>query len=482
MWETLSQYWNWATAALAALDVVIVLCVIPWVLWIKKEPTSAVAWCLLVLFLPLFGAAFFVTFGYQTIYRPLRRKQKHRRRYRQKSECGPPIEEGAADERALGYEGLARLANLLEASGPTDGNAVTFYNEGRPAFDAVFAEIEKAKHHIHLQFFIYRSDHLGKRLFELLGRKAREGVEVRLLTDAVGSHQLYWWQLTDVRKAGVKVSAFLPMRLFRRAHINLRNHRKIVIVDGRVAFTGGMNVGDEYLGEVKAFGHWRDTFLRIEGPAVDPLQRLFVEDWDFSTNESLSGNRYFPALDAPSSVAVQVIASGPDQPLHPIRELLFAAIIKAKKRLWLVSPYFVPDPGIQDALHMAARTGVDVRLLIPKLSDHWLAHYAGLYFVPDMLEAGVKVYYYTKGFLHSKVVMVDGQWASVGTANLDNRSLYLNFEVNCLIHTPAAVADLEEAFLADLKDSDEMTARDLARQPLRTRLASNFCRLFAPVL
>jgi cardiolipin synthase len=275
----------------------------------------------------------------------------------------------------------------------------------------------------------------------------------------------------------------LPLSLLRRRiQVNLRNHRKILVVDGKVAFTGGLNIGDEYLGKNKRLGRWRDTNLKLEGPAVESLQRIFIEDWDFASGESLEGGAYFRADANAGDDEVQVIQSGPDQEVKAIREVYLASIFKARQRLWITSPYYVPDQGLRDALCLAGLTGVDARLLLPYEADHTMVHYASRYYLRDLLDAGVKVYLYTAGFIHSKVWLADGQWASVGTANLDNRSLLLNFEVNCLIYSPRAVTELEEQFKRDLTESIRLDAKVFAKRPLMGKLAENFFRLFSPVL
>jgi len=329
-------------------------------------------------------------------------------------------------------------------------------------------------------------------MLDLLGEKAKQGVQVRLLYDAMGSYRLQGRTLLALRDAGGKCREFLPLNpLRRRIQVNMRDHRKILVVDGRVAFTGGLNIGDEYLGKVPRFGFWRDTHLRVEGPAVAGLQRVFVEGWDFAAEEDLRCPEFFPQLKAAplttrhsrlANCALQVIPSGPDMELKSIREVYFAAVIRAQQRLWIASPYFVPDAGLRDALCLAGYLGIDVRLLCQHHPDKWIPFFASRYYWSDVLATGVKVYQYTKGMMHSKVVLVDGEWASVGTANLDNRSLHLNFEVNCLIYSPEAVDELEAAFRRDLADSILLDPKVYARRPLPGRLVENACRLLSPVL
>jgi cardiolipin synthase len=264
--------------------------------------------------------------------------------------------------------------------------------------------------------------------------------------------------------------------------VNLRNHRKIVVIDGRVGFTGGMNIGDEYLGLNHYFGYWRDEFLRLEGPAVAGLQRIFTEDWDFARQEPLDGDAYFPELPPAGDAAVQVVESGPDQEINSIREVFFGAILSARERVWIASPYFVPDAGLLDALRLARYRGIDVRILSLLKPDHYLPFFAAHYYWTGMLAAGVKVYQYSKGMMHAKLMMVDGKWAFAGSANFDNRSLHLNFEAGCMLHTPRLVAELEEQFRRDLQDAIPLETQKYAKRPLPHQLIENACRLFSPLL
>lgn len=477
--------WAWILHLLAILGIVLMLITIPWVLLIKKDAMSAMAWCLLIFFLPVVGSIFFLIFGYQHVHLPLTRKRKHRQQYRQDQETRlvAALAQPETSEVEDGWNGLTRLALRFGAFPRTCGNRVKFYHEGRPLFDDILEAIRSARHHIHMEYFIFRADELGSSFLDLLEKKAREGVEVRLLYDAMGSRRLRRPQFQRVRDAGGKISVFLPVSLLRRRiQVNLRDHRKITVIDGRVAFTGGFNVGDEYVGRNPRFGFWRDTHMRIEGPAVAALQQVFLEGWDFAADEKLGGDAYFPPVAADGPCDVQVVPSGPDQEMKSIREVYFAAILKARRRLWIASPYFVPDAGLLDALCLAAYLGVDVRLLCQYHPDKWIPLFAARYYWSQVLDAGVKVYQYTLGMLHSKVVLVDGEWASVGTANLDNRSLHLNFEVNCLLYSPDAAAELEQAFRRDLEQSIRLDQEVFARRPMVGRVVENACRLLSPVL
>jgi cardiolipin synthase len=501
---TLQEIWSELAEWLPALVTLFYLGVsvgcIAWVLMTKTDSTSAVAWCLLIIFLPYVGSILFFFFGYQHVSRPLERKRRHKRNFQRPEyapQAGPCLtpEMGQAEAKEPPLcDSLARLADCFGAYPLSRGNHLDLYTDGAPAFAAMLDAIRAARHHIHLEFFIFHADELGRQFLDELTRKAREGVEVRLLYDAMGSHRLHQRDLEPLRQAGGMFSVFLPLNLMRRRfQINMRNHRKILVVDGHTGFVGGLNIGDEYQSKVPRFGYWRDTHMRLRGPVVGDLQRIFCEDWDFAAGEHLGAvkdpekrRQYFHAGMSPSeergSVTAQIIDSGPDRDLKSIREIYFSAIMKARQRLWIASPYFVPDAGLLDALRLAGYQGVDVRFLGQFYPDKWIPQFAARYYWRQVLPAGVKIYQYSKGMMHSKLILVDGQWASVGTANLDNRSLHLNFEVNCLVYSPEVVAQLEAAFLHDLDDSIRLNEEVYLSRPFAGRLLENACRLMSPVL
>lgn len=458
------------------------------VLHLKREPMSAIAWSLAVVLLPLVGPLLFFVFGHQTITRPIKRRKHRKHAYRSLSANAPA--EATTGDRASPlavpkrWEVLAKLAHHADGFPVTPGNRVEVYHDGATAYDAMIAAIEAAKHHVHIQFFIVRADDSGRRFFAALSAAARRGVEVRFLFDSLGSHALSSRPVRELVAAGGKAAGFLPvLNPLYRFRVNLRNHRKIVVTDGRVGFTGGLNIADEYVGKVAAFGYWRDTHLRITGPAVESLQRVFLEDWHFATNEPARGPAYYPPHAAhPGASLVQIVHSGPDTEYKAIRETYFAGILRGRKRVWIASPYYVPDAGLRDALVLAARSGVDVRFLGLFRPDHWVAFLAARYYWGELLAAGVKVYQYGRGMMHSKYMLVDGEWASVGSANFDNRSLLLNYEANALIYDAAVVAELEVQYLRDLEWSVRIDPDVYAARPVIARMAENAARLLSPVL
>jgi cardiolipin synthase len=481
------RFWQDIAGWFFLVDVVLTSGCLLWVLHLKREPMSAIAWCLTVIVLPFLGPALFALFGYQSIHKPLARRKRRGAAFRagvadSAMEIKPEGEQGPLVP--AGWETLARLAQHKDGFPVTSGNQIRLFFTGGPTYAAMLEAIHRAEHHVHIEFFIFRPDESGQQFIDALTAVARRGVKVRFLYDSVGSYTLSSRLLKTLRAAGGKVAAFLPLlNPLYRLRLNLRNHRKVLIVDGRVAFIGGLNIADEYLGRSQKYGYWRDTHFQIKGPAIQSLQRIFLEDWYFATEELVRGPGYEHTADVgPGSSLVQVVHSGPDADYKVIRETYFAGILRGRRRVWVASPYFVPDVGLLDALILAARSGVDVRFLGLFRPDKWIPFLAARYYWRDLLAAGVRVYQYARGMMHSKYMLVDGEWASVGTANTDNRSLYLNYEVNCLVYDPVVVTELEQQFLADLEWAIELDPKVYATRPLASRLAENAARLLSPIL
>jgi cardiolipin synthase len=479
--DFVARFWQDIAGWLVLLNAAVTIGTLLWVMQTKREPMSAIAWSLTVLLLPFLGAFLFFIFGYQSIARPLSRRRRRRSAYKKLV--------GAQDGKTRvdvpdRWDTLAKLGHHGDGFPVTGGNAVTLYHDARLAFEAMLDAIRGARRHVHIQFFIFRSDPSGHRFIDALCECASRGVEVRFLYDSVGSYSLARSLIRKLTGVNGCAAAFLPiLNPLYRLRVNLRNHRKILVVDGRVGFTGGLNIGDEYLGLHPRFGRWRDTHVRIEGPAVEGLQRIFLEDWHFGADEAVHGSDYFPKFEkAPGTSLVQVVHSGPDSEYKAIRETYFAGILNARHRVWIASPYFVPDAGLRDAICLVARAGIDVRFLGLFRPDKWIPYLAGRFYWTDILDAGAKVYQYAPGMMHSKYVLVDGEWASVGSANLDNRSLLLNFEANCQLFDSALVAELEREYLRDLEVSVRLDPEVFEARPLLGRLAENAARLFSPIL
>jgi cardiolipin synthase len=372
-------------------------------------------------------------------------------------------------------EGLANMPTLR-------GNSVELLVDGSATFESILKGIEEAKEYVLIQFFIVKNDNLGRTLQEHLIAKAREGLRVLFLYDEVGCHELPKRYIDDLRAAGVDMRAFNTRKGRRnRFQLNFRNHRKVVVTDGKVAWIGGHNVGDEYLGMDPKFGHWRDTHVRIEGPAVLKAQISFAEDWYWAT-ETLPEFEWtaHPASNG-DDANVLIMPTGPADELETCNLMFVHAINSATERIWIASPYFVPEHAVMVALQLAGLRGVDVRILIPDKPDHLLVFLAAYSYFDEAGLTGAKFYRYQDGFLHQKAMLIDDAVATVGTANFDNRSFRLNFEITAAIAEPKFVAEVEEMFERDFKHSRQMRQGEYDEKPWYFRLGVRLARLTSPI-
>lgn len=456
----------------------------------KREPASALGWSLAIVFLPVAGLGFFLVFGRDRIPRRLFKKILHRRAYPSRQEAAAAALAVERDRRTSPpsrekWRQVEWMLVGLEQAPRRVGNRFELYEGGAEAFAAMEEAILAARHHVHIEFFIFRDDELGRRAAGVLCQKAREGVEVRVILDGVGSagnRRL----LRQLRRAGGEGVRFLPVRLLGQATPNLRNHRKIVICDGRVAFFGGLNIGAEYLGRRRRLRgrDWYDLHARIDGPSVRDLQEVFLEDWDFAAGSSpAESEAYFPVASIAGDAPAQVIAGGPDMEVNPIRQAFLAAFTRARRSIRIFTPYLVPDLAVRDALATAARTGVEVDVITQwPPADHALVQLCGEYYMEELLASGVRILGYPDGMMHAKAVVVDEEWAMLGTANLDHRSLHLNFELMAVLDGAAEVAAIQAAFLAARERCCPYTREGLAARSPARRVLSNLSRLFAPLM
>lgn len=464
---------------------VVVLCA--WIILERRSPAATLAWILSLALLPLVGIGIYWLIGPRRLTRKRRRYKIARSRVREAAAAGfaAPME-GESGSRADGT--LRQFMQLAERSGeapPLRCRSLDVYASG----DACYASIEKAmaeaRHHIHLEYYIFFPDRVGTRWRDLLCDKARSGVRVRLLVDAIGSDRLHRRFLKPLRESGAEVAWFNRITLARLwpSLINFRTHRKIVVCDGRVGFTGGANVCDWHSEALAGPQAWRDTHLKIEGLPVLCLQTVFLEDWHFATGSAPAGEAYFPAEETPAAGPwVQIISSGPDHDLYAIHKFYFSAIAGARERILLSTPYFVPDESIYSALVTAALRGVEVRLLVPKRCDHRLVAAAARSYYDDLMRAGVGIYEYGPPMLHAKTLVVDGQIAVIGTANIDNRSFRLNFEIIAAVYDQDTASRLAALFENDLAKARKYSLRQSRKAPFWQRMTESTARLFSPLL
>ncbi len=363
-----------------------------------------------------------------------------------------------------------------------DGNDVQLLIDGDATFDSIVAGIDAAKEYILFQFFIIHDDGLGRRIKDHLIARAEEGVKIYVLYDEVGSHDLSQSYQDDLRAAGVEIYPFNTRKgSGNRFQLNFRNHRKIVIVDGKVAWVGGHNVGDEYLGLDPKFGHWRDTHIRVEGSVAAALQISFVEDWFWATDSKKLNLTWKPIPSETGNIQISMLPSSPADELETATLMFLHAINSAKERLWITSPYFVPDDAIISALQLAGLRGVDVRILIPDKPDHLLVYLAAYTYFEEAGLTGVRFFRYLDGFLHQKVMLIDDAISTVGTANFDNRSFRLNFEITSIIIDADFNTEIEKMLLDDFERSREMIKSDWEDKSYFFKLGCRIARLTSPV-
>ncbi len=374
-----------------------------------------------------------------------------------------------------------RAVERLSKMPLTSGNQAELLVDGKSTFDSIFAGIDSAERYVLVQFFIVRHDALGQQLKERMLRAVKRGVRVYFLYDEIGSRKLAEGYLSELADAGVEVSPFRSSRGFKhRFQLNFRNHRKVLVVDGREGWLGGFNVGVEYLGQHPRHGPWRDTHLKLAGPSVLGLQEAFWEDWHWATGEVIN-LCWEPQVVCEECQNVIIVPSGPADHQETASLLVQLAIHSAHERLWVTSPYFVPDQGVQDALRLAAMRGVDVRIMMPEHPDHLLIYLSAFSFLPDMVRAGVKVYRYQPGFMHQKVILIDDAAAAVGTVNLDNRSFRLNFEITAFLPDRGFAAEVHRMLEHDFAVCRRIDYEELHHRPLWLKLVSRAAYLTAPI-
>jgi len=455
----------------------------------RRNVGNTWAWLMVLLFLPVVGFALYLLFGQNLSKVKIYKISKQTREIvttivdgQRKAYLHDEIE--FKDKSMMPYRDMIYM-NLTSGSALfTQDNEVEIYTDGHAKFDALLQSISEAKVFIHLMYYIVRDDGIGRKLIEALTAKAREGVQVRFLYDHIGSVQLrdsYFYPLTQ---AGGEVAAFFPSKIpYLNIRVNYRNHRKLAIVDGHTAYIGGFNVGDEYLGLDKRFGHWRDTHLRIIGSAVWQMQGLFFLDWNLSSTKPIpEHHRFFPVGVAHGNIGIQIVSSGPNDSTEQIKNAYIKMIHAAKESICIQTPYFIPDESVLNALRLAALSGVEVKLMIPGNPDHKMVYWASFSYLGELLSAGGRCLLYDRGFLHAKSIVVDGKIASVGTANVDIRSFKLNFEANAILYDSAAAARLQEIFEDDLKYCRELTLEQYEARSRMQRLKESFTRLLSPIL
>ncbi|MBS9336194.1 cardiolipin synthase [Fructobacillus papyrifericola] len=459
-----------------------------------RDIAATWAWILVLIFMPGIG---FVLYSFAGRKLPAKRlfafqgkdASKIQEKIQKRLQEAPGLNNAAELERLpRSARSLVTLFQRINQTPLASHNEVQVMTSGQDFFSRLKRSLKQAKETINIEFYTFYSDNLGHEIRDILVEKAKEGVEVHVLYDSLGSAGTTGRFFAPLTAEGGHAAPFLKRRFnLINFQLNFRDHRKIVVVDGKVGYVGGFNIGDQYLGRKKKFGHWRDTHLKLQGSGVYYLQEHFLLDWNASALKKpmdVQDDRYFPAL--PDQVAgktdLQIVTSGPDSDDEQIKMGYIRLIQLAKKRCWIQTPYLIPDDSTIDALRIAANSGVDVRIMVPCMPDHMFVYRATQYFASQLVKDGIKIYYYQNGFLHAKTMVVDDQLASVGSANFDFRSFKLNFEVNAFLYDQSITEQLAATYEKDIEQSSEQTVESFAKQSRWLRFKQVASRLLAPIL
>lgn len=451
----------------------------------RKDPTTTWAWLLILLVLPGLGFMIYIMFGQnlsrQKIFKEKIRVDEHKRK-NINDKYEKDIHKHDGGER---FSDLKKMNFNHSGAKYTTNNNANVYVNGEDKFKKLIEDIKNAKRYIHIEYYIFKNDMIGKIVINELTKKAEEGLEVRLLVDSMGSRKLTKKAIKKYLDAGGKYSIFFPGIVPHiNTRVNYRNHRKIVVIDGEYGYVGGFNVGKEYISQDPEVGYWRDTHVRIQGEAVDDLNERFLLDWCYAADEEIEDYDKYSSngSKATGDVGIQIVTSGPDHKEQYIRNAYIKLINNAKENVYLETPYLVPDSPILEALKISALSGVDVRIIIPGKPDHFFMQWAASSYIGELLEAGIKIYNYQKGFIHAKTIVADSAVMSIGTANMDIRSFKLNFEVNAFIFDDRIAKDGQAQFMKDIQNSEEITKEIYDNRSVVVRIKESLIRLVSPIL
>lgn len=475
----------WVISIMACLNFLLLLSMI---FLEKRKPENIIAWMTTLTFLPVIGFVFYIVFGSGLsvrVRRMMKKKAISERDILRNIEGIETLEEARTKDI---YKNDLGVLNFAYSYGfyPIPGNNIKIINDAKEYLQLLKQDIQNAKQSINVEYYIFANDKTGKEIMALLCQKASEGVAVNLIYDSIGSRKAPRRFFNKLKKAGGKVGEFFPPFLHLRLanfKMNYRNHRKIVVIDGEIGYTGGMNIRDDHMGLDKRLTPWRDTHLRIEGAGVYGLQNIFLDDWRYCTNDNTPlklylENGFFPAPQIKGDASVQIISSGPDDQTQVIKEVYIKLITGAKKRVYIQTPYFIPDDVFFSALRIAVRSGVDVRIMVPKIPDKRTVYLATLSYLKEMAQIGCKIYLYN-GFLHSKTLLIDDNKLSIGSCNMDNRSFALNFEDTVLMYSKKLNSEYDRAFEKDMENSQQVNLYYFQKKKSLTKILQAFMRLFS---
>ena len=454
----------------------------------RKRPSSTIAWIMVLFVLPGVGIVLYIMLS-QLLARHRLSSLSSTMHFRNNPfllDQKRSINEGSfhfVNTQAAAWRQLIKFNQEYASAYLTQNNEIKIFTVGQECFDSMFEDMRAAKSSINMEFFIMKPDYIGLQIIDILTEKAREGVKVRLLLDAMGCRRMRRRHFEELRRAGGQVVFFFPARIFKMdLKLNYRNHRKLLIIDNAIAYIGGLNAAKEYVGDSQKFKGWRDTHLRIRGGSVFDIDSRFIMDWNFANGQEIAPNVSEYPVDTTLDCAVQVVSSGPESPETEIKFAYLKMINAAKRSIYIQTPYLVPDESIFEALKTAAVSGVDVRIMIPPVPDHPFVYWVTYQNLGSLVNYGAKAYIYEKGFLHSKTIVVDDEAASVGSANFDIRSFELNFECNTFMYDREVAIELRKTFEEDIKNSRRLTKDEYERRSNWVKVKESVSRLVTDIL
>ncbi|WP_109299392.1 cardiolipin synthase [Aquimarina sp. AU474] len=471
------------SAIILSIYIIIGIIIVGRLLLYGMRPTKTLGWLLVIFTIPVGGILLYLLLG--------RNRRKNKLFKLQQTDeiisslnneklLASPIKQKDYKEHIKVIKLIVQNSGFISSS----GNRLKILKNGNATFTAIFESLKKAEKFIHLEYYIFEEGRLADNLFQLFEIKVKEGVEIRILYDGIGSRHLSNQYIQKLKNIGVEVCSFLPIRFGKfLSSLNYRNHRKIIVIDNKIAFTGGINVSDKYVTGDSYLGIWNDMHLQLEGPIIHSLQAIFIMDWNLiNSTTPLLASEYFSPVIEMGDIAAQIVHSGPDEDFSATQQLYFSLINEAKDYVYITNPYIIPGEAILEALKVAALSGVDVRLLLSDKSDNFIVRWCVRSYFESLLQAGVKIYLFLDGFVHSKTIVVDDTICSIGTTNLDIRSFEQNYEVNVAIYDDDFSIALKNDFISDLKKGYQLNYQKFINRPLKEKLKEGIAKIFSPVL
>jgi len=481
--------WDWISIIAVIIAYIFVIYLVIKTLLQNRNPVVTLSWIMVLVMIPFLGLALYFLFGQKVtkrwIFRRIRNREIKQMNKISENQLKTIKNIDVVEDKYL-YEYSKLISMLLKnnSSFVSSNNHTNLFHNGIDVYQSIYKDLEEASKYIHLQYYLMEDGKVADRISELLIQKSKEGLKVSVILDGIGSRKLHDDYILKMEKHGVEVLLFRPVRFPNLTHkINNRNHRKIIVIDGKIGYTGGINLADKYLIEEGEEGFWRDTHLRIIGDSVKMLEAIFLVDRYYLTQKDVKNlELYFPNLDVLPGKHIQIASSSPESGTANILHAFFTAITTAKKSIRLISPYFIPDESLLMALKTAASGGVKVEIILPGIVDTYFVQYSARSYVQQLLRSDIHVYFYQKGFIHAKILLIDDLLSIIGTSNFDYRSFYQNFEISALIYDQVTTSELITQFNRDRRNSEKIILAKWRKRPIKNKILESLARLYAPLI